>query len=134
MRCPQKTVRFCPTEASFPLTLQIEILLRNYYMSFQKVHLETGGWEETCSNCINRVCQTSEHHFRVRRLSIDLKGLFERDLLLYFRLPLSSNPGLPSMLESGFCKWLFSKTFAFCIFLIHPQTSNRIPSVSFVMV
>ena len=73
---PQKTrTGFCPTKAPFPLTFQIDISLRNCYILFQKVHLETGGWEETFSNFINQDCQTSEHHFRSRRLSINLSEI-----------------------------------------------------------
>lgn len=93
------------------------MLLSNYYMPFQKIHLETDRWEETCSNCISQVCQTREHHIRVRRLSTHFQGLFEWDLLLHFRLPLPSNWGLPFMLEFGFCKWLFLKDLCILCFL-----------------
>lgn len=86
------------------------------------------GGKKLAQTVIKELCQTSEHQFKIRRLSVDLKELSECDLLLYFRLPLSSNP----CFESGFCKWLFCKAFVFCVFLMRPWASNYVPAVLFL--
>lgn len=123
LMCPQKMrVVFCAMKAFCLLTFQTSLLLRNYSLPLQKVRLETEEWEETFSNSIsNQIFQTREHHFRERRLSIGVKGLpiWEASyciLLRYFRLPLSSKPGLLCLslaFASGFVQDLYILWFLY---------------------
>lgn len=124
LMCPQKMrVVFCPVKASCLLIFQTSLLLRNYCMSLQKAHLETEEWEETFSNSIikpglsyQRAPLQSEEVVHRRERTLPLWETSYCILWLYYRLPLSSKPGLLCLslaFASGFVQDLYVLWFLY---------------------